>query len=105
VGAPEDVLSRPGEFPEGFRCKRLSAVAVAMFTLMALTVVAVKASMSVLDDYLVDPEISLLDKTCIRAQPVPVPRALRAELGKGGRPKSDRAQDWPFIPFGIRHIP
>jgi hypothetical protein len=39
--------------------------------------------MSVLDDYLVLPEISLLDKTRIQAQVlVPVLRALRAELGK-----------------------
>jgi hypothetical protein len=38
---------------------------------------------SVLDDYLVDPEISLLDKTRIQAQVlVPVLRAVRAELGK-----------------------
>jgi predicted ArsR family transcriptional regulator len=38
---------------------------------------------SVLDDYLVDPKISLLDKTRIQAQVlVPVIRALRAELGK-----------------------
>ena len=36
----------------------------------------------VLDDYLVDPEVSLLDKTRIQAQVlVPVLRALRAELG------------------------
>jgi hypothetical protein len=39
--------------------------------------------MSVLDDYLVAPHISLLDKTRIQAQVlVPVLRALRAELGK-----------------------
>ena len=39
--------------------------------------------MSVLDDYLVAPDISLLDKTRIQAQVlVPVLRALRAELGK-----------------------
>jgi len=39
--------------------------------------------MSVLDDYLVAPEISLLDKTRIQAQIlVPVLRALRAELRK-----------------------
>jgi predicted ArsR family transcriptional regulator len=39
--------------------------------------------MSVLDGYLVDPEVSLLDKTRIQAQVlVPVLRALRAELGK-----------------------
>jgi predicted ArsR family transcriptional regulator len=39
--------------------------------------------MSVLDDYLVDPRISLLDKTRIQAQVLlPVLRALRAELGK-----------------------
>jgi predicted ArsR family transcriptional regulator len=38
---------------------------------------------SVLDDYLVDPRISLLDKTRIQAQVlVPVLRALRAELGR-----------------------
>ncbi len=38
---------------------------------------------SVLDDYLVDPDISLLDKTRIQAQVlVPVLRALRAEFGK-----------------------
>jgi len=38
--------------------------------------------MGVLDDYLVDPKISLLDKTRIQAQVlVPVMRALRAELG------------------------
>jgi len=39
--------------------------------------------MSVLDDYLVDPKLSLLDKVRIQAQVlVPVLRALRAELGK-----------------------
>ena len=39
--------------------------------------------MGVLDDYLVDPRLSLLDKTRIQAQVlVPVLRALRAELGK-----------------------
>ena len=38
---------------------------------------------SVIDGYLVDPEVSLLDKTRIQAQVlVPVLRALRAELGK-----------------------
>jgi hypothetical protein len=38
--------------------------------------------MTVLDDYLVDPDLSLLDKTRIQAQVlVPVLRALRAELG------------------------
>jgi predicted hydrocarbon binding protein len=38
---------------------------------------------TVLDDYLVDPKISLLDKTRMQAQVlVPVLRALRAELGK-----------------------
>ncbi len=36
-----------------------------------------------LDDYLVDPEVSLLDKTRMQAQVlVPVLRALRTELGK-----------------------
>lgn len=39
--------------------------------------------MGVLDDYLVNPDISLLDKTRIQAQVlVPVMRALRAELGR-----------------------
>ena len=39
--------------------------------------------MGVLDDYLVDPNISLLEKTRIQAQIlVPVLRALRSELGK-----------------------
>jgi predicted ArsR family transcriptional regulator len=38
---------------------------------------------SVLDDYLVDPKTTLLDKTRMQAQVlVPVLRALRAELGK-----------------------
>jgi predicted ArsR family transcriptional regulator len=38
---------------------------------------------NVLDDYLVDPKVSLLDKTRMQAQVlVPVLRALRAELGK-----------------------
>lgn len=37
----------------------------------------------VIDGYLVDPEVSLLDKTRMQAQVlVPVVRALRAELGK-----------------------
>jgi len=39
--------------------------------------------MNVLDDYMVDPRLSLLDKTRIQAQVlVPVLRALRVELGK-----------------------
>jgi predicted ArsR family transcriptional regulator len=39
--------------------------------------------MNLFDDYLVDPRLSLLDKTRIQAQVlVPVLRALRAELGK-----------------------
>lgn len=38
---------------------------------------------SVIDGYLVDPEVSLLDKTRMQAQVlVPVVRALRAELGR-----------------------
>ena len=40
--------------------------------------------MGVLDDYLVDPRLSLLDKTRIRAQVlVPVLRTLRSETGEG----------------------
>ena len=39
--------------------------------------------MGVLDEYLVDPRLSLLDKTRIQAQVlVPLLRALRSELGK-----------------------
>src|SRR5215213_3825934 len=39
--------------------------------------------MNILDDYMVDPRLSLLDKTRIQAQVlVPVLRALRTELGK-----------------------
>jgi len=39
--------------------------------------------MGIFDDYLVDPKLSLLDKTRIQAQVlVPVLRALRAELGR-----------------------
>lgn len=39
--------------------------------------------MGVLDDFLVDPDISMLDKVKIQAQVlVPVRRALRAELGR-----------------------
>jgi predicted ArsR family transcriptional regulator len=39
--------------------------------------------MSVLDDYLIDPKLSLLDKTRIQAQVlVPVLKALRSELGR-----------------------
>jgi predicted ArsR family transcriptional regulator len=39
--------------------------------------------MNVLDDYMVDPRLSLLDKTRIQAQVlVPVLRTLRTELGK-----------------------
>lgn len=58
---------------------------------------------SVLDDYLVDPKLSLLDKTRIQAQVlVPVLRALRAELGKD---KADALvtqalRDWSRQLFG-----
>ena len=39
--------------------------------------------MNVLDDYMVDPRLSLLDKTRIQAQVlVPMLRALRVELGQ-----------------------
>lgn len=39
--------------------------------------------MSVLDEYMIDPKLSLLDKTRIQAQVlVPVLRALRSELGR-----------------------
>src|SRR5581483_461371 len=44
---------------------------------------AKETSMGVLDDYLIDNRLSLLDKTKIQAQVlVPVMQALRAELGK-----------------------
>jgi hypothetical protein len=58
---------------------------------------------SVLDDYLVDPRLSLLDKTRIQAQVlVPVLRVLRAELGKA---KADAIvkqalRDWSRQLFG-----
>jgi hypothetical protein len=39
--------------------------------------------MGVLDDFMVNPNISLLEKTRIQAQlPVPVMRAMRAEIGR-----------------------
>jgi hypothetical protein len=42
-----------------------------------------ETGMNVLDDYMVDPRLSMLDKTKIQAQVlVPVLRALRAELGR-----------------------
>jgi hypothetical protein len=53
--------------------------------------------MGVLDDYLVNPDISLLDKTRIQAQVlVPVMRALRAELGreKADAIVSTALRDW-----------
>lgn len=53
--------------------------------------------MGVLDEYLVDPKISMLDKTRIQAQVlVPVMRALRAELGKAKADAIVRAalRDW-----------
>jgi hypothetical protein len=53
--------------------------------------------MGVLDDYLVDPNISLLDKTRIQAQVlVPVMRALRAELGRERADAivKDALRDW-----------
>jgi hypothetical protein len=49
--------------------------------------------MGVFDDYLVHPELSLLDKTRIQAQVlVPVMRALRAELGKEKAARSSGAR-------------
>jgi predicted ArsR family transcriptional regulator len=53
--------------------------------------------MSVLDRYLVDPNISMLDKTRIQAQVlVPVLRALRAEIGKEKADAivKDALRDW-----------
>lgn len=53
--------------------------------------------MSVLDDYLVDPTLSLLDRTRIQAQVlVPVLRALRAELGpeKANAIVREALRDW-----------
>ena len=52
---------------------------------------------SVIDDYLVDPNVSMLDKTRIQAQVlVPVLRALRAELGKDKADAivKDALRDW-----------
>ena len=53
--------------------------------------------MNVLDDYMVDPRLSLLDKTRIQAQVlVPVLQALRAELGKERADAivKDALRDW-----------
>jgi predicted ArsR family transcriptional regulator len=53
--------------------------------------------MGVLDDYMVDPKLSLLDKTRIQAQVlVPVMRALRDELGreKADALVRDALRDW-----------
>jgi hypothetical protein len=42
-----------------------------------------ETAMSVLDDYMVDPRLSLLEKTRIQAQVlITVLRALRSELGR-----------------------
>ena len=59
--------------------------------------------MSVLDAYLVDPRLSLVDKTRIQAQVlVPVLRALRAELGKEKADGLVRSalRDWSQQLFG-----
>jgi predicted ArsR family transcriptional regulator len=53
--------------------------------------------MSVLDDYLVDPKLSLLDKTRIQAQVLlPLLRALRSELGqdKANAIAREALRDW-----------
>ena len=53
--------------------------------------------MNALDDYMVDPRLSLLDKTRIQAQVlVPVLRALRAELGqeRADTIVKDALRDW-----------
>ena len=53
--------------------------------------------MNVLDNYMVDPRLSLLDKTRIQAQVlVPVLQALRAELGKERADAivKDALRDW-----------
>ena len=53
--------------------------------------------MNVLDDYMVDPRLSLLDKTRIQAQVlVPVMQALRVELGKEKADAlvKDALRDW-----------
>ena len=59
--------------------------------------------MNVLDDYLVDPRLSLLDKTRIQAQVLlPVLRALRAELGmdKADAIVKQALRDWSKQLFG-----
>ena len=58
--------------------------------------------MSVLDDYLVDPKLSLLDKTRIQAQVlVPVLRALRMEIGKTAADAlvKEALRDWSKLLF------
>lgn len=57
---------------------------------------------SVIDGYLVDPKVSLLDKTRIQAQVlVPVLGALRAELGKDKAEAivTQALRDWSKQPF------
>ena len=57
-----------------------------------------EAAMTVLDDYLVDPKLSLVDKTRIQAQVlVPVLQALRSELGKAKRKFSDQKGAVSFV--------
>src|SRR6201993_4585988 len=63
--------------------------------------------MGALDDYLVDPNISLLTKVRIQAQVlVPIMRALRSELGKDKADAIVRSalRDWPDKIFAtMRH--
>ena len=60
--------------------------------------------MNELDDYMVDPRLSLLDKTRIQAQVlVPVLQALRAELGpeKADAIVKDALRDWSKQLFAV----
>src|SRR6478609_1683315 len=76
---------RRGRFIRGSRIfsysSRLDCVAVARP--IGSAALSEETEMSVLDDYLVDSKLSLLDKTRIQAQVlVPVLKALRAGLGR-----------------------
>src|SRR5262249_28581611 len=66
-----------------YRARGLHRVFFAVARRCRIPLLPEETTMTVLDDYLVDPRLSLLDKTRIQAQVlVPVMRALRAELGK-----------------------
>jgi hypothetical protein len=65
------------------KCRLIASAVPAILGSNIWKMLPEEAMASVLDGYMVDPNLSLLDKTRIQAQVlVPVLRALRAELGK-----------------------